>query len=287
MNAAARAIMLLAVVGAGAAVVAAPRFEAAPSWSIRLASTRAHASPATVVVVPVTRTMSTATQLRAPHLNLPPSPDYRDACWGGGAVSAQRSTACRRRVLAAINHAHSVEHVRPIRLPRGFWSLGVRRQIFVITNAERVTRGLPPVQGLARQANRWAALGAQHNADPYAHASRLASGAQVRAWGSNWAADYNALTADYSWMYMDGWGGSRASTSNIDCTSRRAAGCWGHRDNILARFGGSHSIIGGVGFVRRGWAGYFTSYAQLFVRYSGRRPAFTYTWRQATRAGAR
>jgi hypothetical protein len=273
VNAIVRAGAHLAAVAAALAVTAVtPRADAASSWS-------GHR--------PVSRATGHAAHLGHPRANIPPSPDFRYACSGSGSRSAQRSARCRRQALAAVNHAHAVEHIRPIRLPRNFWSLGVRRQVFVITNAERVTRGLPAVQGLTRQANRWAGVGARRNTDPYAHGSKLTSGAVIRAWGSNWAADYNALTADYSWMYLDGWAGSRAATSNIDCTSPRAAGCWGHRDNILSVFGRSHSLVAGAGFVPHGWDGYFTSYAEMFVQYTGRRPVLTYTWRRATRAGAR
>lgn len=39
---------------------------------------------------------------------------------------------------------------------------------------------------------------------------------------------------DYSWIYDDGWNGSRAATSNIDCTSPHAPACNGHREAILS-----------------------------------------------------
>jgi hypothetical protein len=279
-----RASLRLAITGAALVTAAACPAQAASSWSSHVTLTplrgdrMAHGDP-------VTRSTGNATA--APGVNIPASPDYEDACWDGGSVSGRRSARCRSQALAAINHAHAVEHIPPVHLPRRYWSLGVRRQLFVITNAERVSRGLPPVQGLTRQANSWAAAGARRNADPHPHGWRLWNGARIRAWASNWAADYNSLTADYSWMYLDGWAGSRAATSNLDCTSPHAAGCWGHRRNILVAFPRGESIIGGAGFVVRGWDGYYTSYAQLFVAYSGRRPAFTYTWSQATRSEAR
>lgn len=234
-----------------------------------------------------TRAAGTAAGSDNPAVNLPASPAYDDVCWGDGSGSAQRSTECRDAALAAINNAHAAEGVRPIRLPRNFWSLPVDRQLFVIADLERTSRGLRPIQGLTRQLDRWAATGARLNADPYAAGWRLSSGAQIRVWASNWAADYNSLTADYSWMYLDGWGGSSATTSNLDCTSPTAAGCWGHRDNILATFGQSHAVVGGTGHVDRGWHGYYNSYSEMFLRYAGRRPALVYTWRDATRAGAR
>jgi hypothetical protein len=236
---------------------------------------------------PVTRATSAGTRDRNPAANITATPDFTDACWRDGSPSAQQSDECRSAALAAINNAHTVEGIRPIRLPGNFWSLRVNRQLFVIANLERVSRGFPPVRGLTRQINGWAAAGAQRNEDPSARGWRLSSGARIRAWGANWAADYNALTADYSWMYLDGWAGTLAATSNLACTSPTAAGCWGHRDNILARYDGSHSLAAGTGATARGWDGYFNSYTQLFVQYTGHRPRFLYTWRDATRAGAR
>jgi len=243
---------------------------------------------ATAVAHPHTRTTGTGTGTSSPNppANIPATPDFTDACWGNGSPSAQQSDECRSEALDAINNAHAIEGIRPVRLPGNFWSLPVSRQLFVIANLERVSRGLTPVRGLTRQINRWAASGAQHNEDPSARGWRLSSGARIRAWAANWAADFNALTADYSWMYLDGWAGTTGTTSNIDCTSPTAAGCWGHRDNILDRYDGSHSLAAGAGATARGWEGYFNSYTQLFVQYAGRRPRFFYTWRDATRAGA-
>lgn len=251
---------------------------AAVTWS-----SQAVGSP---VGQPVTRASGETSTAGNPALNLPATPDYDRSCWGDGSVAAQQSTQCRDEALAAINNAHAAEGVRPIRLPRNYWSLPVDRQLFVIANLERTSRGLRPLQGLTRQLDRWAAAGARNNADPFPAGGRLSSGAQIRAWASNWAADYNSLTADYSWMYLDGWGGSRGTTSNRDCTSPAASGCWGHRDNILAPFSQSQSVVGGTGHVTGGWDGYFNSYSELFVHYMGRRPHLVYTWRDATRAGA-
>lgn len=235
---------------------------------------------------PVTRAVGASQTGGNPDLNLAATPDYSQSCWSDGSITAQQSTQCRQDALAAINNAHAAEGVRPIELPRNYWSLPVEAQLFVIADLERTSRGLRPVQGLSRQLDRWAATGARHNADPVAPGWRLSSRVQIRAWASNWAADYNSLTADYSWMYLDGWGGTRAATSNVDCTSPTANACWGHRDNILAPFSGSRAVIAGTGHVMGGWDGYFNSYSELFVQYAGRRPHLVYSWRDATRAGA-
>ncbi len=37
---------------------------------------------------------------------------------------------------------------------------------------------------------------------------------------------------NYLYMYWDGPGGS-----NIDCKSRSSPGCWGHRKNIIRKWG--------------------------------------------------
>lgn len=271
-------VTLLSGVALAGALVLTPNLSAV-TWSGRAATTADQQ--------PATRALGTTSGSVDPAMNLPASPAYDDVCWGGGSVVAQQSPQCRDAALTAINNAHAAEGVRPIRLPGNYWSLPVDRQLFVIANLERTARGLRPIQGLTRQLDRWAAAGARLNADPSAAGWRLSSGAQIRAWASNWAADYNSLTADYSWMYLDGWGGSPATTSNLDCTSPTAAGCWGHRDNILAPFSRSRSVVGGTGHVTRGWDGYFNSYSELFLHYSGRRPAIVYTWQDAIRAGAR
>jgi len=43
-----------------------------------------------------------------------------------------------------------------------------------------------------------------------------------------------ALEIVNGWVYHDGWEGSVAATWNADCTSAHAAGCDGHRRNVLS-----------------------------------------------------
>jgi hypothetical protein len=43
-----------------------------------------------------------------------------------------------------------------------------------------------------------------------------------------------ALQIVNGWVYHDGWEGSTAATWNADCTSAHAAGCDGHRRNVLS-----------------------------------------------------
>jgi hypothetical protein len=49
--------------------------------------------------------------------------------------------------------------------------------------------------------------------------------------GANTAA---VLEVVNGWVYHDGWEGSTAATWNADCTSANAAGCNGHRRNVLS-----------------------------------------------------
>jgi hypothetical protein len=43
----------------------------------------------------------------------------------------------------------------------------------------------------------------------------------------------SALEIVNGWVYHDGWGGSVQATWNADCSSAHAAGCEGHRRNVL------------------------------------------------------
>jgi hypothetical protein len=246
------------------------------------------AAPAAVRPAPRPATAGSAgfSHVANPRMNVAPQPNYLPACWANGDPAGKQSADCRTQSLAAINNAHALEHVRPITLPKNFWSQPAVQQVFIITNLERVSRGLKPVAGLTPQAQSWAQSGAARNADPMPASRRLSSGAQLTGYGSIWAADYNVLDADYAWMYRDGWGGSRKTTSNIDCTSATAASCWGHRQIILGYYGGSGALVSGTGTVPAGWGGYFNSDAQLFLAYVGKQPPLVYTWSTAVKAGA-
>ncbi len=46
-------------------------------------------------------------------------------------------------------------------------------------------------------------------------------------------------------MYADGW--SKGGSNNADCTSAKSTGCWGHRQVMLGRYGGSGALVAGVG----------------------------------------
>ena len=229
---------------------------------------------------------SAFSEVANPKRNASPAPDYNAPCWDGGAKGAPDTTACHVQQLAAINHQHALEHISPITLPRGFWSLRVPLQTFVITNLERVSRGLHPVTGVNPQMSSWAAAGARHSSDPVVAAWDLRNGTRLQTFGAIWASDLNALDADFIWMYADGW--ARNGAGNVDCVSATSTGCWGHRQIILGRFGGSRALVAGVADVAHHDAdGALNSDAEAIASYTGPKPRLSYTWARAVAAGAR
>lgn len=214
------------------------------------------------------------TQLHNPKANVAPDPAYMGACY----TLNPNGSRCLRRTLAAIDHARSAEGVRkPMILPRNFRSLSLAKQTFVITDLERVDRGLPPYVGLVRSMNNVAGVAARADTDP-SPASNLLREFSVAIWGGNWAGDFGPLPADYDWMYNDG-----PNSGNLACTSAQSPGCWGHRDNILYRYPSSDRLLTGVGVQHQtAWI----SIAQIFVAAGRHRVHMTYTWREALAHGA-
>ena len=202
-----------------------------------------------------------------PATNVSPSPDYWPTCTSNGPTSA----ACTAAVLSAIDHARSLEGVGPMELPSNFASMTPAEQTFVVSNLERVDRGLQPAAGMVGTLDNAAQTGANNDADPTLPSWTIGS-FNANRWGSNWAGDLNALAADYDWMYADGWGTN--GSFNMDCTGPGAAGCWGHRHNILSSYGGEELITGTASASQSQW----TSIAQIFVAGSGSYPPFVLAW---------
>jgi hypothetical protein len=209
---------------------------------------------------------------------------------------------CTNYSLESVNNAAAQEGVSPMTLPSNFTSLSVPEQLFVVADLERVDRGLPPYLGLVPALSDAAQQAAVSLADPQVPAGFPVAidGSGYTMMGGAWAGGYQSvLGADYAWMYDDGWGGSPGNTSNIACTSATAAGCWGHRDELLGSDPGFNPGVGlacsdcvmGAGYASAqtnppAASGLSSSYTDLVVAPAGPVPAMTYTWNDALAAGA-
>jgi hypothetical protein len=177
------------------------------------------------IVASVAQAQVTSSSLGDPPLNIARTPAMDQAC----ATSA--TLLCQQVVVQAIDTARAAEGVGPLQLPSYYDGLTVPEQLLVLTDLERVDRGLAGFVGLSSKLDVLAKAAASTNDDP--------NGPADATWGSNWAGgEASALLADYDWMYDDGPG-----SPNMDCTSAQADGCWDHRRNILGDYG-LHPAIG-------------------------------------------
>lgn len=157
--------------------------------------------------------------LTNPSLNVPRTAAMDQACGQGTAAD------CQLAVVWGIDQARATEGVGPLHLPSDYDSLSVPAQLLVLTDQERVDRGLPGFTGLSATLDGLAEQGAVANTDP--------NGPADRTWGSNWAGgEPSALLANYDFMYNDGLG-----SPNLDCSRATPNGCWDHRLNILSDYG--------------------------------------------------
>jgi hypothetical protein len=201
-----------------------------------------------------------------------PDPDFTRVCAPAG---IDDSPACTAATLAAINHAHALEHVAPMVLPAGFSRLDVPQQLFVAVNLERVDRGLPAFGGLTTALDENAQRGANDANDP------PDPGRTYLLDDAEWAGgSANGLDAVYGWMYEDGF-----DSGNLDCPRRTAPGCWGHRRGILDDFGsGAHLAMGAAiavtGDRHDGDRG-GTSMAVTLAVAVAPVPVFAFSWTQA------
>ena len=132
--------------------------------------------------------------------------------------------ACQTAALADLDAARAAEGIGPMQLPGDFPALSVPSQLLVLSNLERVDRGLAPVIGLSGPLDQDALTGAQNDADP--HPTTF----NGNTWTANWEGGYaSPFEADFVWMYDDGLG-----SGNVDCAAPGDSGCWGHRHDILS-----------------------------------------------------
>lgn len=218
---------------------------------------------------------------------------YTNPCLSPGSLTwpvVEHTTACDQYVLSAINTARARLHEPAMVLPSNWSRLSEIEQLFVAVNLERLGLGYPAYVGLSLTLNGAAQFAAARGNDP-----NLVDNAQFRVayahgvplWGGAWAGGFSPLSADYVWMYDDGWAGSRTATSNVACTSAHAGGCWGHRDELLGSDPGYNPGVGlgcrtcvvGAGFaiIDHGTA---SSFSMLIERPAGRVGPLYFSWRR-------
>lgn len=164
-----------------------------------------------------------ASALATPVRNLAPSAAFLQACANVGPTVADQRR-CVAAALPSFDAARAAEGVGPLALPAGFAAMSPAVQLLTVIDLERVARGLPAVRSLSPYLDSLAAWGASHSTDPPLPAGR--------GGGSNWAGGVRStLLSTFLWLYDDGPG-----SMNIDCPTPGAAGCWGHRRNILATY---------------------------------------------------
>jgi hypothetical protein len=205
-----------------------------------------------------------------------PSPDYFGICRQSGVTSGP----CLAAVSQATTAARGREGLGALALPSNFGALTAGEQLFVLTDIERVDRGLPPVVGMVSEFSQDAQSAATGNTDPTP--ASVPPGIAVLRWASNWAEGAGPTGSNYMWMYDDGPG-----SGNIGCTTANSGPCWGHRDNELgfASSAGGVLVMGAAEATVPGDAPW-SSDAELIALVTGN-PTFTYTWAQAQAAGAR
>ena len=175
---------------------------------------------------------------QTPSSNIFPAPGYVGPC---GSL-AQPNPYCPHG-LTTLYGDRQAEGVSPMSLPSTWNTLTPPEQLFVLTNLERIDRGIPPIEGLAANLDASAQAGANAGSDP--RFPPYGSGG-----GSTYASNSTLGVAMTQWVYDDG-----ANSPNVDCPTTGAPGCWAHRQIILSRY--AAPALMGVGY------GHGT--AQLFV----------------------
>lgn len=227
---------------------------------------------------------------RVPSTSLAPWPNPMN---GACQLNSLRSsfvvtTACTNEQLQGIDVAHELEHVRPMTLPTNWSALSNAEQLFVLADLERVDRKLPPFLGLNKALSTEARSALRRGGDPSV-APGFALSVNTKtgyvAFGGTWSENFSPLSADYLWMYNDGWAGTL--TANVACTSVRAAPCWAHRNELLGLAAKVRLAVGltcrtcemgAGGYTYQSGAHWYTSYVDLVERPAGAPPTMYFTW---------
>jgi hypothetical protein len=194
------------------------------------------------------------------------------------------SVSCENAAIYYLDQARAATGLGPYLLPQGFPELSPDRQMFILSNLDRIAYGIVPVAGLETQLSSDAARGVAVGDDP------LPSGGGWSGYNSNWAGAYvNTPAAYFEWMYDDGYG-----SGNLACQRPSDGGCWGHRQNILVdrstdEYGGTESeyeyaMGAATGHEQRTNE---RGYAMLIISgYSLEPRPYYYTWPEAQAIGA-
>ena len=189
--------------------------------------------------------------------------------------SAPAGEQCINAGVYYLDKARSRVHLPPYALPADFPSLSPARQLFILVNLDRIAYHLPPFPGMTSALNRDAFVsGVWPAEDPHpSHTTGLT------VWWPGWAgAFYNAPMAYEAWVWDDGLG-----SNNPRCTSTDHSRCWGHRHSVLWKYGPVLAMGAAAGRDSHHHRGY----SYLFVGGNASyKPNYTYTWKQAVKAGA-
>lgn len=224
--------------------------------------------------------------------NIPPNPDFFNDCNGN---VDDNSPKCDTAAMAAINNARKLQGIAPLPISLAYWlTLNNEEQTFVISNLERIARGVPAVVAETNQLNVLAQIFADDNADPevpncgynsagvyISSGCNLADGIHTYGQAGNKAeGDPNPLAADYQYMYDDGPGG--AYTGCATDGPNNTSTCWEHRSNILYYQPGCPTTYSGAAFEPAG-PGKGEVFNQIFVPSCTIPSDETFSWPEALR----
>jgi hypothetical protein len=209
-------------------------------------------------------------------------------CYPTGAFIYNSSRACTDALLSAINQAQAAEHLPGFLLPSNYFSLSATRQMFVLINLERISRGVPPLVGLSPYLNSTATTAARQSADPPFQTSygpvevwSPPSGNGNYAFGGAWGGgSVNAADVVFGWFYGDGFGNGWPTFPG--CTSPNGTMCWWHREELLGLNGFSGGTactdcIAGAGYASLSGSSR-ESYTFLIVRPVEFPTPLAFTW---------
>ncbi len=191
--------------------------------------------------------------------------------------SAPTGESCEITAIGRLDGARAALGLGHYRLPADFVRLIPPRQWLILANLDRIAYSLPPIRGLSLALDAIAKQGARARSDPNPWLTLFGLSGQTQiGFTSNWAGGQpNALVAYFGWMYDDGYG-----AGNLDCPTRSAPGCWGHRRDILAFPAAATLSMGAAGVPSE------LSYALTIVETSTAAWHYSYTWAAAMADGA-